>query len=56
VPLSSLASFLCFGQLGLLVDELSVQVLLGVAQGLHIEAQRFKGSFGGFRCILFLLL
>jgi hypothetical protein len=42
---------LCFGQLGFLVEELSLQVLLGAGQGLHVAAKCFKGSFGGFRCV-----
>jgi hypothetical protein len=32
-----------------------MQVLLGAGKGLHVKAQRFQGSFGGFRCILFRL-
>jgi hypothetical protein len=48
--------FLRFGQLGLLVSKLSVQVLLGAAQSLHVVAQRFKDSFGGLRRVFSLLL
>jgi hypothetical protein len=32
-----------------------VQVLLGAGKGLHVKAQRFQGSFGGFRCVFFRL-
>jgi hypothetical protein len=60
VPLQRAAQLarllLRFGQLGLPVNKLSMQVLFGLAQDLHFMAQRFKGSFGGLRCLFFLLL
>jgi hypothetical protein len=60
VPLQRAAQLAClllrFGQLGLPVNKLSMQVLFGAAQDLHFVVQRFKGSFRGLRCLLFLLL
>jgi hypothetical protein len=59
VPLHHVAQlarlFLCFSQFGLLVEQLSVQVLLGAGKGLHVKAQLFQGSFRGFRCVFFRL-
>jgi hypothetical protein len=32
-----------------------MQVLFGAGKGLHVKAQRYQGSFGGFRCVFFRL-
>jgi hypothetical protein len=42
-----------FSQFGVLVAELSVQVLFGAGKGLHVKAQHFQGSFGGSHYIFF---
>jgi hypothetical protein len=44
---------LCFGQPGVLVAELSVQVLFCAGKVLHVEVQCFQSSMGGFRFVLF---
>jgi hypothetical protein len=60
VPLQRAAQLarllLRFGQLGLPVNKLNMQVLYGAAQDLHFMLQCLKGGFGGLLYLLFLLL